>query len=202
MNYINLTKEYFIDRGRERACYIHPSDESKVIKISYKEKEELKQNQLEFLYQNFLEKKGKSLAHLSKCFGPVKTNLGHGYIFERVRDYTGETSKSFKYMIIKKKFDLTYEKKLLEELSTYLLENNIIFVDVAFSNIFCQEVSKNEFKLIITDGVGGKRLGFKSKLYLLSKVYTRYKVKKQIQKLYKRYKNVINESLENKNKEY
>ena len=31
-----LTKKYFIDKGGERECYMHPEDSSKVIKVVHR----------------------------------------------------------------------------------------------------------------------------------------------------------------------
>ncbi|AXX87632.1 YrbL family protein [Malaciobacter marinus] len=198
MSFVNLKKDYYLGKGRERACYLHPFDDSKVIKIVYKPFENLNQNKLEYDYLNFLTKRSVSFSHLSKCYGKIKTNLGEGYIFQRIKDYNGKTSLSFKNVVMNGLLTKQQEMELLKELKEYLLKNNIIFIDVALSNIFCQEFSQNNFKLILTDGIGGKRTGIKSKLYLYSKLYTRYKVKKQLKKLELRYKKVIAQGIDAK----
>lgn len=195
MDFIKLKEEDYLGKGRERVCYVHPEDSSKVIKVVYKASENLNQNQLEYEYLNFLEKKRVSFLHLSKCFGSLQTNLGEGYVFERIRDFNGKTSKSFKYMVINGILNPNTEIELLNELKKYLLENSIIFVDIALSNIFCQEISKHNYKLIITDGIGGKRIGLKSKLYLYSKIFTMYKVRKQLVRMDKRYKKVVKDGI-------
>lgn len=188
---IILDKKNYLGKGRERACYIHPNDEKKVIKVVYNSSDKLNQNELEYEYLSFLEKKNISFTHLSKCYGFIQTNLGKGYIFDRILDYTNNGSISFKNFVLNGILSPRVEKELLEELKKYLLENNIVFVDIALSNIFCQEVSKGKYKLIITDGIGGKRTGLKSKLYLYFNLFTKYKVNKQWKKLFSRYKKVI-----------
>ncbi len=50
MDYINLTKEFFIAKGGERECYIHPKDNSKVVKIIHRKGKNNEQNQLEYKY--------------------------------------------------------------------------------------------------------------------------------------------------------
>lgn len=195
MSFINLKREYYLGKGRERACYLHPDDDSKVIKVVYKPLENLNQNQLEYEYLKYLEKKDISFSHLSKCYGKVQTNLGEGYIFERIKDYDGETSISFKSVVMNGFISKNLEIELLNELKKYLLDNNIIFVDVALSNVFCQKISEDNYKLVLTDGIGGKRTGFKSKLYLYSNLFTKYKVKKQLKKLDARYKKVIKQGI-------
>jgi hypothetical protein len=46
----------------------------------------------------------------------------------------------------------------------------------------CKEISENNYKLIIIDGLGPKRGGFKTFLYLKFNLYTKYKIKKQWKK--------------------
>lgn len=194
---IILEEKNLLGKGRERACYINPNDNTKVIKVVYRTSQKLNQNELESEYLKFLEKKKIPLHHLSKCYGFLDTNLGKGYIFDRVLDYTGKGSISFKDMVLNEVLSSKVEKELLEELKDYLLKNNIIFVDIALSNIFCQEVSSNHYKLIISDGIGGKRTGLKSKLYLYFSLFTKYKVNKQWKKLFARYYKVINQGIKN-----
>ncbi|WP_164970015.1 YrbL family protein [Arcobacter sp. CECT 8983] len=198
MSFINLNKKNYLGKGRERACYLHPEDDSKVVKVVYKPLENLNQNELEYEYLKYLEKKDIPFSHLSKCYGKVHTNLGEGYIFERIKDYNGETSTSFKNVVMNGLLSSKLEIELLNELKKYLHENSIIFVDVALSNVFCQKISEDNYKLVLTDGIGGKRMGLKSKLYLYSKLFTKYKVKKQLKKLDSRYKKVIKQGIEAK----
>ena len=195
MSYLQLTKEMYLGKGRERAAYTHPNDDTKVVKVVYKPTENLNQNELEYEYLQFLEKKSVPFDHLTHCYGTVDTNFGVGYIFERIRDYNGNTSTSFKNMVLNGVIDPKLELSLLEELKTYLLKHNIIFVDIALSNIFCQEIAPKQYKLVITDGIGGKRTGIKSKLYLYSKLFTKYKVSKQWKKLFNRYNKVIRDGI-------
>jgi hypothetical protein len=85
------------------------------------------------------------------------------------------------------------EDKLLRDLKEYIFENNILFIDYAIDNILCCEYEEGQYRLIIIDGLGGRRLGFKFWLYLKSKLYTKYKVKKQWKKFLKRYLEIRDE---------
>ena len=55
-----IKDEDFIAKGLERACYIHPEDETKVIKIVYS-KQGIKnnQNEVEYMYIGYLKEKKK-----------------------------------------------------------------------------------------------------------------------------------------------
>ena len=53
---IVLTDKHFISKGGERNCYIHPNDETKVIKIVHRIEKHNEQNRLEYKYYEFLKK--------------------------------------------------------------------------------------------------------------------------------------------------
>ena len=139
---IVLNDSYFLAKGGERKCYLHPNDEAKVIKIVHRNEKHNEQNNLEYKYYKFLQKKNKSFEHLTKCFGFINTNLGYGLVYERVRDYNNKPSKSFEFFLKNKIFPHVDEKKLVNQLKKYLFKNNILFIDVDLSNIFFKEISK------------------------------------------------------------
>ncbi|AXH11865.1 YrbL family protein [Halarcobacter bivalviorum] len=185
---ITLTKSLLIAKGGERDCYIHPEDNSKVIKIVHKTEEHNNQNELEYSYMTYIKKrKGLDLSQITDCYGYVSTNLGKGLIFDRVLDFDGTPSKSFRYYLANKIIPLAEQELLITELKNYLEENLILFVDTSLTNIFCPKVSDSSYKLIIVDGLGAKRTGIKFTLYKISKAYTKYKIKRQWDKFMKMY---------------
>ena len=184
---IILNEDHFLSKGGERNCYIHPNDNSKVIKIVHRQEKHNEQNKLEYMYYNYLEKKNVSLKYLSKCFGFVDTNLGEGLVFERILDFDNTPSKSFKVYLQNKSFNKLLENSLVNNLKKYLFENDILFIDVDLSNVFCQKISNDKYKLVIIDGLGARRLNWRFYLYLFSKKFTRYKIKKQWKKFYNNY---------------
>ena len=96
-------------------------------------------------------------------------------------------SISFKEYLEKKVFFYEEELRLVNDLQEYLFQNEILFIDVDLSNLFCQEESAGKFKLVIVDGLGARRLNWKFYLYLVSSWYRRYKIKKQWKKFYNNY---------------
>ncbi|MGB7401959.1 MAG: YrbL family protein [Arcobacter sp.] len=184
---IILNEEYFLSKGGERNCYIHPNDNSKVIKIVHRQEKHNEQNKLEYMYYNYLQKNNISLKYLSKCFGFVDTNFGEGLVFERILDFDKTPSKSFKVYLENKLFDKSLENSLVTDLKIYLFENDILFIDVDLSNVFCKKISNDKYRLIIIDGLGARRLNWRFYLYLFSKKFTRYKIKKQWTKFYSNY---------------
>lgn len=190
MNILKLDTNLLLGKGRERECYIHPNDYTKVIKVVYRPDQNLNQNEMEYKYIQYLHKNKIDFSHLTDCYGHVNTNLGPGYIFDRVLDYTCEQSKSFKFMVLNSFLTQEEELILINELKEYIFKNNIIFVDIALSNVLCKKINETSYKLILTDGIGGKRDGFKALLYQYSQLFTRYKVIKQWNKFLKRYEKV------------
>ena len=184
---IILNKNLFLARGGERDCYILPDDNNKIVKILHLKGKHNNQNELEYQYMKHIEKNLKDFSHIVRCYGFIDTNLGKGLVFDRVLDYDGEQSRCFRYTVLKKILTREHELKLVEELKQYILKNNILFIDATLVNILCQRVSDKEYKLIIIDGLGGRRKGIKSTLYNYSLLFTKYKVRKQWKKFLNNY---------------
>lgn len=194
-NEIILTQEHLLAKGGERFCFVHPKDDTKVIKIVYAQGEHNNQNELEFNYYELLKKRGVDFSHLVKCYGYVMTNKGQGLVFDRVMDYTKEPSYSFRYYLANKLIPIEEQKRLLEEFRIYLEKNLILFVDTSLTNLFAQQISQNKFKIVIVDGLGAKRTGLKFMLYKYSKLYTQYKIKKQWKKFMTMYEKDIQRAI-------
>ena len=152
---IVLKDEDFIGKGNERACYIHPNDKNKAIKISYEQNlGRSKQTNTEIkYYKKLIKRKNLDWKHLPKFYGEVETNKGKGFIVELIRDYDGKVSKSFKYYI--EKDGLDKYKKELETYKQYLLKNYIIFnYGMMQGNILLRKNSPTDFDLVLIDGLG------------------------------------------------
>jgi len=188
MKYIELNESLFLAKGGERSTYLHPEDDTKVIKILFSERRHNHQNELDYIYSNYLHNKGVDFTHITKCFGWINTNKGKGLIFERIKNYDNSTIRTLSYYSKFNMFDKERDFKLIQELKDYLFKYDILFVDASLSNIFCQKISKDKYKLIIFDGLGARRMGIKFWLYLHSQFFTRYKMKKQWNVFLKNYK--------------
>lgn len=149
---IELSEEYFIGQGTNRACYQHPNDKDKCIKVtisgnfseSNKEKE----------YYSFLKKKNISWENIAQYYGILETNMGEGLVFELIRDTNGEVSKPLSYYFSSEKLTLSLDEpmKKLQFLKQYLLNEKVIVKDLGVSNILYQKIDNND-KLVIIDGV-------------------------------------------------
>ena len=184
---IELTEDLYIAKGAERECYVHPQDDTKVVKIQFNNNINRNQNDLDIYYYNYLKTKNISYLHIAKYYGTIETNKGIGLIFDRIIDYNGSLSKSFEDIITNKILSKTQQGFILDNLSTYLKENMIVFGDVVLSNILCQEYKKDHYRLMIIDGLGARRFGFKLWLHIHSKLFTKFRIYKQWKKLIDNY---------------
>lgn len=187
---INLDEKLLLAKGSERSVYIHPKDETKVIKVLYNQKNKNNQNELEYNYYDYLKRREISFEHISNCYGWIGTNLGKGLIFDRILSYDNSEAKQLTYFIKNKLLTIDEESLLLEELRYYLEKNQVLFTDVATLNVMCKKIYEDKYKLIIIDGLGPKRKGIKSFLYSKISFYNKYKIKKQWQKFLKMVNNL------------
>ena len=91
---LTINEELFIGSGGHQATYIHPIDPTKCIKIAHmKDDGDVKK---EMRYRRMCAAKLEKSQLVTEFFGTVETNLGLGYVFERVLDYDGKTSRDMK----------------------------------------------------------------------------------------------------------
>ncbi|WP_201523731.1 YrbL family protein [Aliarcobacter butzleri] len=172
-----LSDNLFIKKGTGRVVYLHPYDNSKIIKISIEKKLYRDQNIIENIYYSYLFKCNIPMNNIAKCYGYVNTNLGKGLVFDKVCDYTGEISKTYSQAITNHDISKNILLKLFNNLEEYIFLNDILFIDTALGNIMCCEYEKEKYKLIIIDGLGGSNI-LRFFLMLLSKKYKIRRLKK------------------------
>jgi hypothetical protein len=184
---IELTIDKFIAKGGERYIYLHPSDDKKIIKIVFAKNKHNNQNKLDYMYCKFLENKKVDFSHITRCSELIQTNLGMGLVCEKVENYDKSRIRTLSHCARFRLLDNKLMLSLIEELKEYLFKNEILFVDASLSNVFCKKIDKNKYKLIIFDGLGARRTGFKFWLYTNFKFVRNYKIKKQWNVFMKNY---------------
>ena len=185
MDKIVLKDDLLLAKGGERFCFVHPEDKLKIIKILNPElKKHNQQNQLEYDYYQFLYSNYNvdDLLNIARCYGWVNTNYGQGLMFQRILDYDGEQSKHLRYYLRNNLLSKQQEEYLLNDLKYFLEKNLILFIDVSTVNLFCKRISEKDYKLVIFDGLGARRKGIKLTFYMKSKLFSKYKIKKQWKK--------------------
>ncbi len=193
MSLLTVNDTLLLGKGNERLCYLHPDDDSKIIKIAYKHHNVRNQNKIEEIYYTYLEKKGISFGHLTHYHGTVDVEGKKGLVFDRVIDSDGSRSLTFSNIVKQKIITIEQAQVLLNDLRVYLSENKILFVDVSLNNIMCRLENDGSYRLIIVDGLGARRLGFKFWLYRHFTPYATYKVASQWKKVIKNFEHLCEE---------
>jgi hypothetical protein len=154
MDHLILKNSLLIGSGTSRKCYIHPDNPDLCIKVSHK-KAFQRSAKREINYFRRLKKRGISFEMIAQYISPVQTDRGEGEIFELVRDFDGEISKSVRYYLKLNDENLNRTIiQLFEDLRQYLKKEYILFSDLDLRNILLKRVNEAEFKLIIIDGLG------------------------------------------------
>ena len=155
MNTIKINEDLFIGSGGHQATYIHPTDATKCIKIPHsKDDGDVRK---EMRYRKSCANKLENSKLVTKFFGTVDTNLGLGYIFERVMDYNGKTSLDMKKFLPTTKTDsatLKKIQKILLDFKADFLRENIAIVDTDIENFMVQEISPDVYRVRIVDNIG------------------------------------------------
>jgi len=155
---ICLNNSLAIGQGSNRACYLYPGDENKCIKITFGSN--ILESKKEEKYYKYLNNKKISWEQLAKYYGCENTDKGDGYIFEVIRDYNNEISKTLSYYLQNEERTRMIENPivLLRELKEYLLTENIMIKDFNTKNIMYKKTSSNHGKLVIIDGLSRNRI--------------------------------------------
>lgn len=150
MSVFTIDENLFIGSGGHQATYIHPTDATKCIKIPHtRDDGDVRK---EMRYRKSCAAKLEKSVLVTKFFGTIETNIGLGYIFERVIDFDGNTSRDMKKFLPTATPELA-QKVLLDFKSDFLREN-IAIVDTDIENFMVQEISPKNYRVRIVDNIG------------------------------------------------
>ena len=172
---IHLDEKYLIGKGEKRSCYQLPSKESFCIKVAHKEGKRVHKNIEREI--NYLQKYSSKI-RLPKYFGQAETNLGKGYIFERIRDWDGKTSVTLTEYSNNNE-NAQCIQTLLTKMYHSFLFNRIIVSDFHSGNLLInKETPEDKPKLILIDGIGNTdyiKICDYSKFFLKKKLIRKFK---------------------------
>jgi len=161
--------------GGRRACYVHPNDPNRCIKLILADKtprqlraanawwkrlhraayydenvQDLK------IYRHLISRHGAGIhQHLSQVFGLVETDLGRGLEVELIRDADGRVSLSGKGYTIEQGLTDTFLASL-QPLEDFLTHYRIQFRDPFPHNLSVQVAQDGSLRLVIVDGLARK----------------------------------------------
>lgn len=169
---IILSEELLIGKGGHRDVYINPKNPGQCIKINSRSEEDHKREMGYRKSRKFRNLPPSSL--LTEYFGPVETNYGRGFVFERILDYDGSTSKTIDDLIRLEIQACKEGKRVNEFLGTdkeiptvlavlckfreLLFKDNIIIPDMGAFNYMVQFDNPKEWRVRIVDDIGSPTL--------------------------------------------
>jgi len=156
---LDLESASVVGKGLHRVCYAHPQDERLCVKVllQLQSKTPLIEAEREAKYYRFLDKKNVPWTMLPKFHGEVLTSRGQGYIFDLIRDYDGEISKTLKHYLASPIETNNYYEGLsaaFDLLRGYLLAWKIVTMTIKAKNILYQKLNQREGRLVIIDNIG------------------------------------------------
>ena len=157
---LQLSDSDCFSSGTHRKVYRYPSDEKLLIKIAFNE-DGKKDMAREMYVRNKLAKNDITSKILPAYHGMVKTNFGQGYIFEYIKDYNGDSSKTLEdYLQEQSDFERDYEKILraILEFKQNLLRENIVIMDIFPINILLQRMEDGSLRPMFINDMGSAAL--------------------------------------------
>ena len=167
-----------LGEGNERLCYLHPTAANRVLKVTKPSRKSRHQNQIEALYLADLARRGVPFDHIPKLHGWAKTSGGKALVVKRVVNSDGSPLRTLSECLELGLLDAQEARRLLDELYGYLLRYSIIFADVGINNLVCQRREEG-WHLMVIDGLGARRLGWKFQLYRKIPLLARSKLRRQ-----------------------
>ena len=155
MSILEIRQELFIGAGGHQATYIHPVDKTKCIKIPHTPDDG--DVRKEMRYRKMCARKLENSRLVTEFFGTVETNLGLGYVFERVLDFNGNTSKDLKDFLPQTAPDTQTLQRIWTVLLNFksdFLRENIAIVDTDITNFMVQEPAPGSYRVRIVDNIG------------------------------------------------
>ena len=149
---IQLDPKDEISSGWSRIVYLHPLDDSKIIKINRNDGLQIDYNAKEYKAYKALSPKARAL--FVKCYGYVDTNLGKGLMFERIKHYNSEQTKIYTIQqLIDQKSPLINDELVakVKDFLDVLTGEKIITHAMQLGNILVQLLPNNQIKVIGAD---------------------------------------------------
>ncbi|MGI9295267.1 MAG: YrbL family protein [Pseudomonadales bacterium] len=151
---LQISDSHLIGKGSERTCYVHPENSDQCIKINHSSLTKQSDNELKYL--TILLKRNISWQHIPKLYGVVQTNLGDGVVYDLIRDYDGEVSKTLAHYLTSET-DIEEARRIvaaLQEFRDYLLSQHIMVRDPNATNFALQKYNQDKVRLVLIDGIG------------------------------------------------
>lgn len=191
---LQLSCDELLGKGHHKVVYTYPNRPMWCVKIVYDHSSFDVWRELR--YRRARDFMGWPSSMLTKYNGTVETNLGTGFVYERIVDYDGQPSQSLKDYILAadNPAGMNELKSLIEEFRQLWRQELVIVSDTNPDNFAVQKITPTRHRLRIVDNIG-------SGVRLPIIFYSRHFARKRIQRYWKRFlremrrdhPNIINE---------
>ena len=197
---IHLTEDLLIGKGAHKKVYTDPTDADRCIKIPHTAPDADLERELQYRRARAGRNRGSKM--LPAYYGTVRTNLGTGYVFERVQDFDGKTSRTISQILAEASADRTripFAETVMQKFKTMLFEELIVTSNMEAVNFAVQRLSETEFTIRVTDNIG-------SPVFIPLAYYVDYFARRRVKRYWarflnqmrKKYPSVMTEDLKNK----
>lgn len=153
-----LTEALLLGRGGHKDVYADPENFTRCIKIIRNENDSDWKRELR--YRRSRMRRGLTSHLLPAYYGPIETNLGRGYVFERIFNFDGSPSLNFDTVLAEaeKCYGVggvrpKIEKGLLE-FHEIMRDEEIILSNVQTENFLIQHTAPEVYRIRIVDNIG------------------------------------------------
>ncbi len=177
---ITLQDELLVGKGFHRICYRHPENPKLCIKVQ--SEANTKERAREQRYYLSLQQRQIDWRMLSRYYGEINTNLGQGDVFQLITDDNDQPSKTLDYYLGQEYSNEL--KNILNNLRSYLLQQQIITTELKPRNIVCQKQAGTLVNAVVIDDIGN------SEFIPVSNFITTF-AKRKIMRKWKRFEDNI-----------
>ncbi|MBL4783084.1 MAG: hypothetical protein JKX92_12655 [Porticoccaceae bacterium] len=152
---ILLNDSHFVGKGLHRECYIHPDNVQLCVKVVVAG--DLSESKREQSYYKLLQKRGISWDILPRFHGLIDTNRGAGAVFDLIRDFDGEVSKTLEHYLCAEQLASSENTGIKQAIGVFRRELHrqaIITMTLSPKNIMYKKTAANEGTLIVIDNIG------------------------------------------------
>ena len=153
---IQLTEEALIGQGCHKKVYAGPKEPDKCAKIIYNADGQ-KDIERELGYRRYRQRKNMSMELVPEYYGTVDTNLGCGYLYERIIDCDGTPSATLRDCVrnidaLRKHLDNIIS--ILLWLRQKILDDELITMGITDENILFKKKSPNKCRVYLISDLG------------------------------------------------
>lgn len=183
MDAVNITDDLFLGKGGHRACYRHPVDKTKCIKIILNSDGARTVNfELDFL--RTLHKRGLYPKLIPRYYGMIETSKGTGYVYDLVQNEDGTPALTLDdFLKNPELLNSSREKllKLMNSLHKDLYDNQVIVRSLEAWNVLFPRAADGTLSIRLVND-----LGMPNKLKI--PYHISYAAHKHVEKHWKKFK--------------